>query len=123
MALFTADELAAYPGTEGIPQATAELLQDLAEGLIYDLIPQVTADDSMKAKAIALEVVARAYRNPNGYAAENVDDYGYRRPAATSASGVYLTADEKSQLLSLTADTTRPRVRSVRLSSWSVPQL
>lgn len=123
MALFTADELAAYPGTEGIPLATAELLQDLAEGLVYELIPQATADASMKAKGIALEVVARAYRNPNGYAAENVDDYSYRRPTATAASGVYLTTDERAQLLALTADTTRRRVRSVRLSSWSVPQL
>lgn len=123
MALFTADELAAYPGAEGIPTATAGLLQALAEGLIYEVVPQFTADASVKAKGIALEMVARAYRNPNGYAAENVDDYGYRRPAATAASGVYLTADERSQLLALTADTARPRVRSVRLRSWSVPRL
>lgn len=123
MALFTDDELAAYPGTEGISVETAQLLQDLAEGLVYELIPQATADASLRAKGIALEMVARAFRNPNGYAAENVDDYGYRRPAATAASGVYLTADERSLLLALDTTAARPRVRSVRLSSWSVPQL
>lgn len=122
MALFTADELAAYPGTEGISDATAELLQDLAEGLIYDLVPQGTADASMQAKGIALEVVARAYRNPGGYSSETVDDYTYRRDAATRSAGVYLTPEERALLSALTA-TPRRRVRSVRLSSWSVPQL
>ena len=123
MALFTADELAAYPGTEGIPEATAFLLQDLTEGLIYGLIPQVTADASVTAKGIALEVVSRAWRNRDGYASERVDDYAYSRPGETRNAGVYLTKDEKSDILKLTADTARRRVRSVRLSSWSVPQL
>lgn len=122
MALFTADELAAYPGTEGISAETAELLQDLAEGLIYDLVPAATADASMQAKGIALEVVARAYRNPGGYSSETVDDYTYRRDAATRSAGVYLTPEERALLSALTA-TPRRRVRSVRLSSWSVPQL
>lgn len=123
MALFTDVELAAYPGTEGIPADTAALLQDLAEGLIYDLIPRATADASLKAKGIALEVVSRAWRNRDGYASEKVDDYAYSRPGETRNAGVYLTGDERAQLLALTADTTRPRVRSVRLRSWSVPQL
>ena len=122
MALFTSDELAAYPGTEGIPQPTAELLTALTEGLIYDLIPQTTADASPRAKGIALEVVARAYRNAGGYATESIDDWSGRRDLSALPPGVYLTADERAQLLDLTADTARPRVRSVRLRSWSVPQ-
>jgi hypothetical protein len=119
--LFTDEELASYPGTEGVSEATAELLRDLAEARIYAVLPADIADTSAVAKGIALEVVARAYRNPNGYAAENVDDYGYRRPAATASSGVYLTADERSELASLNPDAPRPRVRSVRLRSWSGP--
>lgn len=122
MALFTSDELAAYPGTEGIPTATADLLTALAESLIYGLIPRETADGSMVAAGIALEVVSRAWRNREGYASERVDDYAYSRPGETRNAGVYLTADERSRLQALTADTARRRVRSVRLASWSVPQ-
>lgn len=121
--MLTHDELASYPGTEGISEQTAELLQDLALGLIYELIPAETAFESFRAKAILLEVIARAYRNPNGYASETVDDYTYRRPTSTASSGVYLTPGERSDLLALTAGTARPRVRSVRFSSWSAPQL
>ena len=120
--LFTLDELASYPGTEGIPPATAELLRDLTFGLIYELVPAEVAEASTLARSIALEATARAYRNPNGYASETVDDYTYRRPTVTASSGVYLTADERSQLLALSTTTARPRVRSVRLRSWSVPE-
>jgi hypothetical protein len=121
--LFTNDELASYPGVEGVPEATIELLRDLAEARIYGLIPQGIADASVVAKGIALEVVARAYRNPGGYSSETVDDYTYRRDAATRAAGVYLTADERADLLSLNPETPSPRVRSARLRSWSGPQL
>lgn len=123
MALFDAEELAAYPGTEGIPEETAQLLQDLTEGLVYGLVSQAVADASLAAKGIALEVVSRAWRNREGYASERVDDYSYSRPGETRNAGVYLTADERSQILALGSDTARRRVRSVRLSSWSVPQL
>jgi hypothetical protein len=123
MALFTDDELAAYPGTEGITVETTELLRSLAAARIYALVPQGAADVSDVAKGIALEVVARAFRNPGGYSSETVDDYTYRRDAATRSAGIYLTADERAELQGLTADTSRPRVRSVRLRSWSVPQL
>lgn len=120
--LFTDDELASYPGAEGISADTTALLRRLAEARIYAVLPQGIADASVTAQGIALEVVTRAYRNPNGYAAENVDDYSYRRPTSTSASGIYLTAEERAELASLNTETPRPRVRSVRLSSWSVPR-
>lgn len=120
--LFEDDELASYPGADGISPDTADLLRSLAEARIYAVLPQEIADQSAIARGIALEVVARAYRNPNGYAAENVDDYGYRRPTSTAGSGIYLTADERADLAALNTEARRPRVRSVRLSSWSVPR-
>ena len=121
--IFTDDELASYPGTaEGVSPETVALLRDLAQARIYKLLPASIADTDDTAKGIALEVVARATRNTNGYAAENVDDYGYRRDSATSAAGVYLTADERADLLALNPEATRSRVRSVRLRSWSVPE-
>jgi hypothetical protein len=121
--MFTLAELAAYlPETAENP-ARAGLIRDLTLGLVYSVIPQTTADPSVVAKAIGLEVAARAYRNADGYSSETVDDYTYRRDAATRAAGVYLTADERSRLLALSTDTSRPRARSVRLRSWSVPQL
>jgi len=115
--LFTDEELASYPGVEGITPATTALLRTLAQGRIYAVVPQAIADASDVAKGIALEVVARAFRNPNGYAAENVDDYGYRRPTATGAAGVYLTAEERSDLTSLDPEASGSRVRSIKLKS------
>lgn len=121
--LFTLDELASYlPETAENPDR-AQLLADLATGLIYETVPQAVADASSRATAIALEVTARAYRNADGYSSETVDDYTYRRDAATRSPGVYLTPDERATLLRLDSATARPRVRSVRLSSWSGPEL
>lgn len=119
--LFTDDELASYPGAEGIPIETAILLQDLAEARIFAVVPESIATDSLVAKGIALEVVARAYRNPGGFTSETIDDYTYRRDGATRSSGVYLTATEITDLLALNPGAPRSRVRSVRFRSWSAP--
>lgn len=120
--LFTTDELASYLDTSVDP-ARAQLIYDLTVGLIYETLPQELADASVRAKAIGIEVAARALRNAKGYAVERVDDYSYQRPAETQAAGVYLTEDERSILLALAAGRVKQRVRSVRLGSWSVPQL
>ena len=121
--MFTLDELAAYlPETAENPER-ALLLSDLTHGVIYGVISPEVASGSLVAKAVALEVASRAYRNADGYSSETVDDYTYRRDAATRSAGVYLTADEKSTLLALDSSTARPRTRSVRLRSWSSPIL
>lgn len=121
--MFNLEDLAAYlPESAGSPDRAA-LIQFLTVGLIYETVPRALADASMQAKVIALEVAARAFRNADGYATERVDDYSYQRPTATQAAGVYLTEDERAALLALTTGGPRKRVRSVRLSSWSVPQL
>jgi len=117
--LFTDDELASYPGVAaGLEQAQIDLLRRLVEARIYKLLPAEIADQDDTAKGIALEVVARATRNSDGYSSETVDDYTYRRDAATRAAGIYLTAGERSDLLGLNP-TTRLRVRSVRMRSAS----
>lgn len=121
--MFTLEDLASYlPESVSNPER-AQLLIDLTEGLIATVVPQAVMDSSIVALAIGLEVAARAYRNADGYSSETVDDYTYRRDAATRSAGVYLTADERSTLLALDTTTARPRVRSVRLSSWSGPDL
>lgn len=119
--MFTLEELASYPGTDGIPESTALLLRDLAVGLIDEVAaPEFTAS-SIRAKGIALEVVARAYRNPGGFSSETVDDYTYRRASSTGTAGVYLTSEERSALTALVPNAPRSRVRSQRLRSWSGP--
>ena len=121
--MFTLEELAFYlPETASDPDR-AGLLRELTIDLIGEIAPDAVTSSSAQAKAVALEVAARAYRNADGYSSETVDDYTYRRDAATRSAGVYLTADERATLLSLSTETARPRVRSVRLRSWSVPQL
>lgn len=119
--MFTLEELAFYlPDTADNPDR-AQLIQDLTFGRIYATIPQAIADASPVARAIALEVAARAYRNAQGYAREQVDDYSYQRPVTTQEAGVYLTEGERAELLRLAEVGGRKRVRSVRLRSWSAP--
>lgn len=120
--LFTTDDLASYL-EEDVDPARATLIQTLTLGLVYGVVPQATADASIEAQAIGIEVAARALRNAGGYAQERIDDYSYMRPAATQEAGVYLTEDERARLLWIAKGGVRKRVRSVRLQSWSVPQL
>ncbi len=73
---------------------------DLANGIVSE-VTGVLATTPVRLMAITLEVAARAFRNPNGYSSETIDDYTYRRDADTRQAGVYLTAAERSELLGL----------------------
>jgi len=120
--LITLPDLAAYMEPEDIGTARGPLIVELTLGAVYDVLPDDLADTNIRARAIALEVAARAVRNAQGYASESVDDYRYQRPSATQAAGVYLTPDERSELRAIAsaeAGTPVARVRSVRLRSWS----
>lgn len=117
--LFTDDELASYPGAEGITPETTQLLRRLAQARIYALVPPEIADTSDVAAGIGMEVVARAYRNSEGYATESIDDWTGRRGSVAGLPGVYLTDQERADLLRLLPETSRSSVRSVRLRSWS----
>lgn len=114
--MFTLDELFAYLPDTAANEERATLLRDLTLGVIYAVVPPALADQSLVAKAIGLEVAARAFRNADGYTSESVDDYTYRRGTKTGDAGVYLTGEERTQLLAMT-ETPRARVRSVRLRS------
>lgn len=120
--LFTTDDLASYL-EEDVDLDRALLIQTLTVGLVYEVCPQQYADVSVEARAIGIEVAARALRNAGGYAQERIDDYSYMRPPSTQEAGVYLTEDERARLLWIASGKPRRRVRSVRLASWSVPQL
>lgn len=112
--MFTLDELSAYLPDSAENPERAELLRDLTLGLIYSVVPQATADGSMVAKSVGLEVAARAYRNVDGYLSESVDDYTYRRDPKSRAAGVYLTGEERATLNSLSATPLRIRSRKLR---------
>jgi hypothetical protein len=117
MALLSVAELASYlPDTASNP-TRAQLLVDLTTAVIYAEVPQAIADPSLVAKAVALEVAARAYRNSDGFSSESVDDYTYRRDSATRAAGVYVTGEERVMLQRL--QTPRTRVRSLKFRSWN----
>jgi uncharacterized protein (DUF58 family) len=97
MAIITDSDLASYLRQ---PDADVALYTDLANGVVGDLIGAVDPVPT-RIKAITLEVGARAFRNPNGYSSETVDDYTYRRDADTRQAGVYLTDAERAELLTL----------------------
>lgn len=101
MSIITPDDLASYLRATDPDWSTVELLTELANGVVEEL-PTVYADPTpTRVRAITLEVAARAYYNPEGLSYERGDDYGYGRPADTRNAGVYLTPDERSELLGL----------------------
>lgn len=100
--MFALYELASYLD---VPEASlneqrAGLLHDLTEGLILSVTGALDPVP-LQVKAVAIEVAARAYRNPQGAVQESLDDYSYRRPEQTTAAGVYLTDAEMARLLAV----------------------
>lgn len=99
--IISADELASYLRDPSLTDDSSFVfIADLAETLVRDLTGDVTTLP-IRVKAITLEVAARAWRNPNGYSSETVDDYTYRRDPNTRQAGVYLTDDERGEILQL----------------------
>jgi hypothetical protein len=94
--IITAPDLQGYLRE---PTADVTLLVDLANGVVSETLGTVPSPIPTRLRAITLEVAARAYRNPAGYASETVDDYTYRLPSETRKAGVYLTAAERAELL------------------------
>lgn len=97
------------------PGADVALYVELANGIVGELVGNADTIPT-RVKAITLEVAARAYRNPNGYSSETVDDYTYRRDADTRQAGVYLTNAEAAEVLRLTGQA-RSGFYTVALSS------
>ncbi len=110
MAIYTLSEFASYV-QQDVDTATATLLQTLTDGVIAGRVT-VTVPASAEVKALALEVAARAYRNPNRLNMETIDDYTWRVDNAGDA-GVFLTEDEVRRLRPSSS-----RVRSVKLSAY-----
>ncbi len=98
MAIFTLSELASYL-QQDLDTATATLIQTLTDGLIAEQTGTVAIPAPVSTKAVALEVAARAYRNPNAIRQEAVGQWSYTRDAA-AASGVFLTVANLALLLS-----------------------
>jgi hypothetical protein len=99
--VISADELASYLRNPALSSDSSfAYIVDLANGLVGDLIGTATTLP-IRVKTITLEVAARAWRNPNGYSSETVDDYTYRRDPNTRQAGVYLTDDERGEILQL----------------------
>lgn len=121
---ITDENLAAYLQVESV---NADLVIELTNGLITELIDEIAAANGValapvpsRIKAIALEVAARGYRNPQAYTSVTVgiDDYDKtvrREGKQAERFGVYLTDEETDELLSL-AGVAKQRVGSIRLS-------
>ena len=103
--LFTLPELAAYMQVPSVNEDTGNLLLELATGLIEDVYGAALPDPApSRLKRIALEVVKRAYLNPNGYTSETLGEYSYNRGSRNGReldqAGIYLTDAERSAVAS-----------------------
>lgn len=119
--IITPEELASYlrdPSLSSDPSFA--LIVDLTNGLVGDVTDDATSVP-MRVKTITLEVAARAWRNPNGYSSETVDDYTYRRDVNTRQAGVYLTDDERGEILQLVGKTGGPAYSVVVSSPIDAP--
>lgn len=118
MQIIETSDLASYlRNPSDLDQAAAVQIVGLANGIVTEQTGELAAPISARVTAITLEVAARAYRNPDGYASETIDDYTYRRDANTRQAGVYLTPAEKAELRGYAADPTSS-ARSVRLVAY-----
>jgi hypothetical protein len=102
------DDLAAYLNDNTVTTSVnAALIVELANQLVSDITGDQTTPPA-RVRAITFEVAARAFRNPEGYSSETIDDYTYRRDAETRRAGVYVTPSEREELL--TGDVSASRV-------------
>lgn len=100
--LYRDDEFSVYVQST-VDVATSALLRDLATGLIEavnGLNYGAGAPVTPVVKAIALEVAARAYRNPDGVQSRTraIDDYSTTDRWDAVALGVFLTDSEIARL-------------------------
>lgn len=115
--IISTDDLASYLRTTFNPADSAPgLIVGMANGIVREVIGALNPVPT-RAFSITLEVAARAWRNPNGYSSETVDDYTYRRDADTRQAGVYLTDDERAELLGFTGTSTTRRAGTVPMTS------
>lgn len=97
MDIITRSDLAAYLRDSDVySDAGAGIIIELANGLVSDVTGETTI--TSKIRAITLEAAGRAWRNPEGYSSETIDDYTYRRPEDARRAGVYLTDTEMDEL-------------------------
>lgn len=119
MSYITEADLASYLQVDSASIPVPTMAVTLANGLIEDLIDVITPAPTT-VLAIALEVAARGWRNPQGFTSVTVgiDDYDKtvrREGKDLPPVGVYLTDDERATLLSYLG-VQRRRVGSIRLS-------
>lgn len=93
--IIATPDLASYLRTT--LDSSADLIVALANGLVGDVVGDFDPLPT-RVTTITLEVAARAWRNPQGYSSETIDDYTYRRDADTRQAGVYLTDTEAAEL-------------------------
>lgn len=116
MEIITVSDLASYLDDKALTTSPAAALKvRLANGLVSDALGTTTSPPS-RVTAITLEVAARSVRNPEGYSSETIDDYTYRRDAETRQAGVYLTSDERDELLLIAGRRVRS-AHTVRMTS------
>lgn len=116
---ITAAEVASY-----LEKPAGSIAEDaigivLVNGLLNDILGDLNPIP-FAVKALALEVAARGFRNPQAYTSVTVgiDDYDKtvrREGKAASLPGFYLTDDERAQLYGLLG-VRRSRVGSIRLA-------
>lgn len=98
--LFTTEELRVYlrKTVEEFDTESAALLVDLTAEEVNGATDSIPVD--ARAKGLALEVCARAYRSTNEKISETIDDYTYRLRGENfdQRTGVYLTAEERRRL-------------------------
>lgn len=98
MEIITTTDLASYLREASLDEGAALLYVELANGVVSEAAGSLTEPFPARVRAITLEVAARAYRNPDGYATEAIDDWRGGRSADTAEAGVYLTKVEARTL-------------------------
>lgn len=90
---------------ESVDIFAATLIVEITNGLVAE-VTGVLDPEPARVQAIRLEMAARAMRNPEGHTSETIDAYTWR--AEPSRSGVYLSDEERLELVSLVTGNPNP---------------
>ncbi|MGH1563037.1 hypothetical protein [Mumia sp. DW29H23] len=118
--IITGDDLAAYlPGRNVVPDsATTTLYVELANGIVSEVTGEIFPVP-VRIRAITLEVAARGLRDADGYTSVTTafDDTSrtVRREGAGEDLGVYLTDEERDEIVDILSGRPRRRAGTIRL--------
>ena len=109
--IISESELASYLQLPEIPPGKSDFLRQLVDDMVREDLGDIDPVPA-RVRGIAVESMARSYRNPKGATAstKSIEDWTQtERWEAAGRAGAYLTDEERAIIRSYRVDAPRPR--------------